>query len=68
MSNLCMKIASGDYNSIKASNLRALFRKEFSRNEQHDANEFIVSLFEKLQDEQTPKSITFISDNYKSGK
>lgn len=44
-----------------------MLKNEFSKSEQHDANEFILYLFGKLQDEQTPKFAKFDSQLYKSG-
>ena len=67
MSALCTKVASGDSRTFKASQMRTMFKGQFAKNEQHDANEFIVSLFSKLQDEQTPKSAKFVSDEHLSG-
>ena len=67
MAALCSKVASGDYSRFKASHLRSLFKGEFPRSAQHDANEFIIELFGKLQDEQTPKSAKFNSDKYEDG-
>lgn len=68
VSALCSNVASGDYSTIKASNLRSMFRSEFTKSQQHDANEFIVSLFSKLQDEETPKFAKFDSDKYTDGR
>lgn len=45
-----------------------MFKGLFSKNQQHDANEFILNLFSNIQDEQTPKSSKFISDECTSGK
>lgn len=52
---------------IKASYIRALFMEELPRGEQHDAHEFIINLFSRLQDEQTPRFAKFNSEEYKSG-
>jgi ubiquitin carboxyl-terminal hydrolase 8 len=68
VSALCSNVASGDFTTIKATNLRTMLRAEFTKSQQHDANEFIVSLFGKLQDEQTPKFAKFNSDKYKDGQ
>ena len=65
--SLCTKIATGDLTSLKATTLRTMVRNEFPRSEQHDANEFILYLFSKLQDEQTPKFAKFVSDYYEDG-
>ena len=61
------KVASSDQTCISASSLRLMLKNEFSKSEQHDANEFILYLFGKLQDEQTPKFAKFDSQLYKSG-
>ncbi|CAI2387545.1 unnamed protein product [Moneuplotes crassus] len=62
MGNLCSEVCSGDLDRLRAGNLRNMFRRMFSKDHQHDSNEFILSLFSNLQDEQTPKSSKFISD------
>lgn len=41
-----------------------MIKNEFTKSEQHDANEFIIHLFGKLQDEQTPKFAKFDSSKY----
>ena len=64
---ICSKVASSDQTWINASNLRLMIKNEFTKSEQHDANEFILYLFGKLQDEQTPKYAKFNSQLYKSG-
>lgn len=66
MHQLCYKVASEEASVIKATGLRTLVKYEFVRSEQHDANEFILHIFDKLQDEQTPKFAKFISDKYKN--
>lgn len=66
MHHICFNLACEDNTIVKASNLRQMIRSEFIRSQQHDANEFILYLFDKLQDEQTPKYVKFKSDDYKT--
>lgn len=42
MSNLCIEVSSGDFDRLRASNLRDMFDGIFSKKYQHDANEFIL--------------------------
>ncbi|CAI2387234.1 unnamed protein product [Moneuplotes crassus] len=55
MSKLCLDVCSSFKKELEATELRKLFKKSFSKSHQHDANDFILSLFSKLQDEQTLK-------------
>lgn len=67
MASLCNEVSSGNFKRLRAKILRNTISKDFSRTIQHDANEFILYLFDKLQDEQTQKSAKFNSEEYTSG-
>jgi ubiquitin C-terminal hydrolase len=67
MAKLCGDVVSGDFTIIKATALRRITSSDFQITEQHDANEFIIHLFDKLQDEQTPKYAKFNSEGYSHG-
>ncbi|CAI2381310.1 unnamed protein product [Moneuplotes crassus] len=53
-------------NAVNAEDLRGCFIDDFPQSEQHDATQFILSLFEKLKEEQIVNAPVFKSSGHKS--
>ena len=64
MHNVCYSLATEDLNIIKNDALRDVTDHMFPRGFQDDSLLFISHVFSNLQDEQTPKSSNFRSNEY----
>ena len=68
MHKLCYSLAWEELDPIKNTAIRHLVKDEFPLRTQNDAMQFILHIFDKLQQEQVPKKNRFISRDYDDAK